>query len=127
MKLNAAHARDHFSCTRMRAVLTRSACARAHRIASITAPGRGHEAVTVAAHDRCRGCELGAAHRRGEAPVPAVTLVPLRTGKPVPKRWCLACGAVLSPERWRKSYCSLACYSDGRRLVAIERAAEVAL
>ena len=125
MKLSPALAAQHFACTRMRATLTRAACARTHALASVTSPKFGREAIGTAAADRCRGCSIGAEHRRGVTTVPSVKLVPLRVHKAVRARWCLACGRQLPPERGRKSYCSLACYSDGRRLAHVERVAEL--
>lgn len=118
-------ANEHFECARMKAVLTRAACARSHQLASIAWPKIGREAIGTAAVERCRGCAIGAEHRSGVSRVPSVQLVPVHAVKVAPRRWCLACGRQLPTERGRKSYCSLACYADGRRLAHIERAAEV--
>lgn len=118
---------EHFECTRLRALLSRQACTRTHAIANSPHPAIGRQAMEAHSLMRCKGCDVGAEHRRGKASLPAVPIVQLRVERPLQKRWCLACGKQLVPERWRRNYCDLACKAQGGHLSRIERAVEVSL
>lgn len=75
---------EFFKCPRYITTLTRGRCADMHKTAHKSNRRDGASKATSDAV-RCRGCEIGAAHRRGEvlADVPTVVLVAKPSGLPM--------------------------------------------
>lgn len=109
-----------FKCEKLHLKLSVAACKERHRMAH-QRRNVGSKALQAAQYERCRGCELGADHRKGVPTPPEllVTIIPrpsspvsfgrdlqaMTRASPYAPRFCSECGETFKPRGGRHRTC----------------------